>query len=87
MGRLVTYVSALFLVFIILILLRIVLSYLPRPYSGPWRSVYEFICQSTDWYLNLFRRFIPPLGMLDLSPMVALIVLYIVRSMVVNLLG
>ena len=42
--------------------------------------------QSTDWYLNIFRRFIPPIGMFDLSPMVALICLWIVENLVLNLL-
>ena len=35
-------------------------------------------------YLRIFRRFIPPIGMFDFSPMIAIIVLYIVRTLVVN---
>ena len=37
-------------------------------------------------YLRFFRRFIPPLGPLDLSPMVAIIVLYVVGGIVVSLI-
>jgi uncharacterized protein YggT (Ycf19 family) len=37
-------------------------------------------------YLRLFRRFIPPLGAIDLSPMVAIIVLYFVRSLLVSVI-
>ena len=35
-------------------------------------------------YLRLFRRFIPPLGMFDFSPIIGIFVLYIVRTLVVN---
>jgi YggT family protein len=35
-------------------------------------------------YLRIFRRFIPTLGMFDLSPIIAIFLLYIVRTLVVN---
>ena len=83
-----TYVGALFTVFLLVILVRILLSFAPRPpFTGPGRAVWNFVHESTDWYLNLFRRLIPPLGMFDLSPILAIIVLYIVRSLVLELLG
>jgi YggT family protein len=86
--QVITYVSALFTVFILVIFLRIVLSFVPRPpASGPFRAVWNFAHQSTEWYLGIFRRFIPPLGMFDLSPIVGLLVLYILRNLVLGLLG
>ena len=52
------------------------------------RSVVDFIHQVTDPYLNIFRRILPPVGgggfALDLSPIIAIIVLYIVRAIVVG---
>ena len=57
------YVNALFLVYIILIFIRVLLSWIPRmPYNPALRAVVDFIHQVTDPYLNLFRRFLPPLG-------------------------
>ncbi len=83
-----TYVEALFTVFIILIFVRIVLSFVPMaPGSRAARAFWDFVHQSTDWYLNIFRRMIPPLGMFDLSPIIAIIVLYIVRGLLISLLG
>ena len=38
-------------------------------------------------YLRLFRRFIPPLGMFDLSPIVAIIVLYFLRYIITQAIG
>jgi YggT family protein len=87
-----TYVGALFTVYFILIITRIVLSWIqqfrPIPYNLTLRAVIGFIEESVDPYLNLFRRFIPPLRLggagLDLSPILAIIVLLITQSLVVN---
>ncbi len=88
MDKVETYVSALFTVFTLLIFVRILLSFAPRPpITGAPRAIWDFAHQSTDWFLNIFRRLIPPLGMFDLSPIVAIIVLYILRALVLNLLG
>ena len=89
-----TYVSALFTVYFILIIVRIILSWVqqfrPLPYNMALRAVIGFIEESVDPYLNLFRRFIPPLRVggagLDLSPILAIFVLLIVQSIVVNLI-
>jgi YggT family protein len=85
------YVSALFIVYIILIFARILISFLPRvPYNRPLRMVLDFVSETTDPYLNFFRRFIPPVGggglALDLSPMVGIIVLLVVQAVVVGLI-
>lgn len=86
------YVAALFLVYIILILIRVLMSWIPRmPYNPTLRAVLDFITQTTDPYLNLFRRIIPPIGGggfgLDLSPMIGIIVLVILRGLVVALIA
>lgn len=79
------YVSALFIVYLILIFARIVLSFIPRmPYNRTLRAVVGFIHEVTDPYLNLFRRVIPPIGPLDLSPILAILVLNIVWTLVVG---
>jgi YggT family protein len=85
------YVSALFLVYTVLILINVLSSWIPRmPYNRALRAVLDFVKETTDPYINLFRRFIPPLGgggfALDLSPMVAIIVLIILRSLVVGVI-
>jgi uncharacterized protein YggT (Ycf19 family) len=84
-----TYVNALFIVYIILIFARIILSYIPRiPYNRPLRAVVGFVHETTDPYLNLFRRIIPPVGgggfALDLSPILAILVLFVVQAVLVG---
>jgi len=84
-----SYVDALFLVYIILIFVRILLSWIPRiPYNPTLSAVINFIHEVTDPYLNLFRRILPPVGgggfALDLSPIIAIFLLFIVRAIVVS---
>jgi YggT family protein len=90
-GDVADYVAALFLVYVILIFARIVISFVPRMPYRPWlRAVLDFITETTDPYLNFFRRFLPPLGAggmaLDLSPMIGLIVLFVAEAIVVGLI-
>jgi uncharacterized protein YggT (Ycf19 family) len=85
------YVDAVFLVYLILIFGRILLSWIPRmPYNPYLRGVVSFIEETVDPYLNLFRRVLPPLGGrgfgLDLSPIIAIFLLLIVRAVVVGLI-
>jgi YggT family protein len=42
----------------------------------------QFLAYYTDPYLNLFRKFIPPLGMFDLSPIVAFLCLNVAEQLV-----
>ena len=85
------YVSALFTVYVILILVRILLSWIPRlPYNRVLHSVVTFVHDVTDPYLRLFRRVIPPIGGggfgLDISPIIAIFVLVIAQQIIVSLI-
>jgi YggT family protein len=83
------YVNAVFIVYLILIFANILLSWIPRiPYNVYLRAVLDFITDVTNPYLNIFRRFMRPIGAggmaLDLSPIVAVIVLFVVQALVVG---
>jgi YggT family protein len=85
------YVNTLVLVYLVLIFIRIILTWIPRmPYNRVLSAVLGFVQDVTDPYLNLFRRFIPPLrmgpGALDLSPIVATFVLIILGGVVQSLI-
>lgn len=91
-GDVADYVSALFTVYIILILLNVLISYVPRMPYRPWlRSVLDFITGSTDPYLNFLRRFLPRIGgssfALDLSPILGIILLFVLQVIVVGLIA
>jgi YggT family protein len=88
-GDVADYLQTLMLVYLILIFIRILTSWIPRmPYNRYLAAFLKFVSDVTDPYLNLFRRILPPVRMggagLDLSPIVATFVLIIVTSIVVN---
>ena len=91
-GDVADYVEAAFLVYAILILLNILIGWMPRiPFYSRWfRAVLDFITETTDPYLNLFRRVVPSVGSggfaLNFAPVVALIVLFVVEAVVVGLI-
>ena len=83
------YVNAVFGIYAILIICNILLSWIPRiPRVAMLRPLLDFIKDTTDPYLNLFRRVMNPVGpgamKLDFSPILALIVLFIVNWVIVG---
>ena len=56
------------------------------PYSRWSSAVLGFLRDVTEPYLGLFRRFIPPIGPVDVSPIVAILVLQIVGGIIIDLI-
>ena len=78
-------VSTLFYFYFFLIIIRIFLSWIP---SIDWLSQpFAGIRSVTDPFLNIFRGVIPPIGMLDISPIVAIILLQILQGIIVGFLS
>jgi uncharacterized protein YggT (Ycf19 family) len=85
------YVDALFTVYILLIFLYILFNLLfsfgvRLPYARWSDAVLGFLRDVCEPYLKIFRRLIPPIGMFDFTPMIAIIVLYFVRTIVFNVI-
>jgi YggT family protein len=83
MIALIKIISVLFQVYTYMILIRIFASWVPEFNNS--RFV-QFIGYYVDPYLNVFRQIIPPLGMLDLSPMAAIFALYFLEKILINVL-
>ena len=88
-GDVANYVDALFTVYIVLIFIYILLNWvfsmgMRVPYSRYSDAILNFLRDVVEPYLRIFRRFIPPIGMFDLSPIIAIILLYFVRTIIVN---
>jgi len=78
-------INGLFNMFYILIILRIFMSWIP---NINWeQQPIKFIRETTDSYLEVFRRFVPPLGGLDFSPIIAIIVLQILQGVITGIIG
>jgi YggT family protein len=74
-------------IYVILILAYVLLGWVRLPYSVWLNRIQRFLYDVCEPYLRLFRRFLPPVGPLDLSPMVAVIVLWIFELALVRILG
>ena len=68
-------------IYLILLFIRVLLSWFP---NVNWMNPpFSILSQLTDPYLNIFRSIIPPLGGLDLSPILAFLLL----SFLMNILA
>ncbi|WCB93935.1 hypothetical protein DSM104299_02661 [Baekduia alba] len=86
-----SFVSALIWVYTILIIAYIFTSMYFNvggrlPYSRWSRAILDFLRDVCEPYLSIFRRFIPPFGPLDLSPMIAILVLVVLGNVIVGLI-
>ena len=76
-------VGALFTIVMTAILIRVVASWFG---IGPYRSWMRPLVALTSWIIEPIRRVLPSFGPFDFSPMVAWLILYLVRGLVVRLL-
>ena len=71
-------------ILVLAILVRVILSWIrPMGSKGPFST---FLFEITEPVLSVFRRFIPRLGMIDISPIIALLVIQFARAFVISLL-
>jgi YggT family protein len=83
------YLSTLIYVYTLLIVLYIVTQLLfafgvRPPYSRASDAVLSFLRDVCEPYLRIFRRMIPMVGAFDFSPIVAILVLSLLNSLIVN---
>ncbi len=74
-------------VYVLLILVYVLLSWVPAGSSGALERVRRFLYEVCEPYLRLFRRIIPQVGPLDLSPIVAILALTFGVRVVNGLIG
>jgi YggT family protein len=84
-----SYISTVIYVYLLLIFAYIVTQWLfaaglRPPYSRTFDAVLGFLRDIVEPYLRIFRRFVPPLGPIDLSPILAVIVLVLFNQLVVQ---
>jgi uncharacterized protein YggT (Ycf19 family) len=79
------FVSVFFEVYILLILAYVLTSWIRMPYA--LHRVQRFLDDVCEPYIRLFRRILPSIGPLDLSPIVAVITLVLAQQILVGLIG
>jgi YggT family protein len=85
------FLGALLLVYILIIFAYIITSLIFSfggriPYSRWSSAVLGFLRDVSEPYLGIFRRFIPPIGPIDISPIVAILVLQLVGGLIIALI-
>ena len=83
MIALIQIIDVFFTVYLIMLFGRILGSWIPELQNS---KAMQFISFYTDPYLNLFRRIIPPLGPLDISPIFAFIALEVINYLLKSFL-
>ena len=81
-----SFVQVFVYVYSLLILAYIITSWVRMPYSVWLNRIQRFLYDVCEPYIRIFRRVLPQLGPLDLSPMVATIVLWVLAAVVMRIL-
>ncbi len=74
------FVAVFVYVYSALIFAYIILSWIQVPYALNWLQ--RFLYDVCEPYIRIFRRLLPPVGPLDLSPVIAILALYLVRLLI-----
>jgi YggT family protein len=77
-------VDRLFFVYNLILFARVLMSWLPG--LDPRNPIVQFLVQVTEPVLAPLRRLIPPVAMMDISPIVAFLLLEVVRRLVLGAL-
>ncbi|HEY3765272.1 MAG TPA: YggT family protein [Gaiellales bacterium] len=80
------FVLSLYLVYSLLIVLYVLMSWLQLPYNIWIGRVRGFLHDTVDPLLRPIRAVLPPLGGFDLSPLIALFGLGIIEQIVISIL-
>jgi YggT family protein len=74
-------------VYILLLFVYILLSWFRLPYSPTLNTIQRFLYDVCEPYLRPFRRIVPTLGPLDISPIVAIFALILIQQLLHALIG
>ena len=81
-----SFVNIFISVYILLIFAYILTSWIRLPYSVWLNRIQRFLYDVCEPYLRIFRRLLPAFGPLDLSPIVAVISLFLINSIIQTVL-
>jgi YggT family protein len=76
------FIDVFIYVYVLLIFVYVLTSWVRLPYSTWVRRISDFLRDVCEPYLRIFRRILPPLGPLDLSPVVAIFALFALKALV-----
>ena len=80
------FVSVFIYVYVLLIFAYIITSWIKLPYSIWLNRIQRFLYDVCEPYLRIFRRILPPLGPMDLSPIIAIFSLFLIDRVIQTIL-
>ena len=81
-----TFINVFLSLYGLVIIVYILTSWLRLPYSLTLNRIQRFLYDVCEPYLRIFRRLLPSMGAIDLSPMLALITLIVIDRFLIWLL-
>ena len=81
-----TFVVTFTWLYIAIIIAWMLSSWVRLPYNIWINRIRTFLDETASPFVGVFRRFVPRIGMLDLSPLVALIVLQVGARIIASIL-
>ena len=85
-SRVESFVVVFTTIYSLVILMYIIVQWIRLPYSTWGSRIQQFLYDVCEPYLRLFRRILPPLGPLDLSPMIGILCLVLIRFVLISIL-
>ena len=79
-----TIIANVFSIYTFMLIAYILLSWVPAAQNS---GVGRFLAAVCEPYLGFFRKFIPPIGMIDISPIIALFVLQLIQQGLYNVVS
>jgi YggT family protein len=86
MDTVISLINWVFTIYMLFLIVHILLSWFQLPYNIWLGRIRGVLYDTVEPYLRIFRGIIPPIGMFDLSPLIAIIVLQLARAIIVSVL-
>lgn len=83
MGSIISLLASLVSLYSFIIFVRVLLTWIPG--LDPYNPIVQFLHQITDPVMEPARRIIPPIGMIDISPIVVMVVMSILAQILQDL--
>lgn len=80
------FIDVFITVYILMIFAYVLSSWIRPGYSPVYARIQRFLRDTCEPYLGLFRRFIPPLGPIDVTPIVGVVVLTVIDRLIAQAL-
>jgi YggT family protein len=80
------FVDSFVSLYVLLIFAWIVMSYLRLPFNLWVYRIRRFLDETVEPYIRIFRRFVPSFGMIDISPIVAVVALFVFERVAISVL-